>query len=766
MIQVLVDEATRFCTLTVVEFKNEDSLSTAFRRAWVSLFGPPRIFKCDHESAYASENFGNILCKYNCERVVRVAGDSHSWFGVLDRRVQLLRVAYPKVVEELSHNYLIVDAEDVVAELQFCVNTQLFYNGFSPYETMFGVNPTPVLFEEAEHVMDIPLYYEHQLVRAKALSVFHQSLIVAGLNRCNSSRPRKFTPENLRPGTWVDIWRRAKKNESGWRGPAVIIGIPSEGFVTVRFQSTYLDIPLHHVRPHYNVTPNASLESGPAPAPAIANAVPSEVPAQADALADNVAFAWVTNGADFDYELDTLGLPNEFYTLASLAAQLERGTQLVHSSAQGSLTSHALRDGGVTLKLGLSLANHLKVPHFSGVLLGSGRRYAGVTYHYAQMHCFYWSAETQHISRLTAPGSQLLDFSKYGIDLKDIAKLQYIVLLEGKGEGSLLEILDKTAAQEEEPIVPNADRVRIPITTPADDNSSVSSRRLSDFEEEQEVFHAQNRCSYVSNLVRGTLPRSTIDNSVNTTGNQLVYPVCDNYQYGGSSSSSSSGLDEDTWFFFKFEGTCPGFYPVNRDVHELTAAEQKNHSAELTAAQLKELASWVKHSGAKPILKSDYKQRTRLDPIDSRWILTFKWKSGKLIIKARLVLKGFQERNANALQTASPTATRTSHKRIMHKAALHGFEIWSTDVSAAFLRGFKITDLPTIGMSRQPVAFKIPDANFFKLLAQLDPVWKQCLGNPALWCIETATAPYGLKDAPLLWYLKFSSALVNDLKLG
>ena len=112
--------------------------------------------------------------------------------------------------------------------------------------------------------MEIPLFYEHQLVRQKALSVFHQSLILAGLNRSSHSRPRTTNQEAFLPGSWVDIWKRTEKGDTGWRGPAVIVGTPGPGFLTVRFQSTYLDIPLHHIRPHFHSTPEAKLESGPA----------------------------------------------------------------------------------------------------------------------------------------------------------------------------------------------------------------------------------------------------------------------------------------------------------------------------------------------------------------------------------------------------------------------------------------------------------------------------------------------------------------------
>ena len=140
----------------------------------------------------------------------------------------------------------------------------------------------------------------------------------------------------------------------------------------------------------------------------------------------------------------------------------------------------------------------------------------------------------------------------------------------------------------------------------------------------------------------------------------------------------------------------------------MTTAEIKEHAADVRQAMLKELTSWIKHSGAKPVRIADYTTRTHRNPITSRWILNFKFKSGTRIVKARLVLRGFQEQGADQLHTSSPTATRASHRLIYHTAARRGWDIWSIDVSAAFLRGFKIEDLPTIGMNRPPVAFLAP----------------------------------------------------------
>ena len=368
IIQVCVDEATRFCTLTIVDYKDETSLATGFRRGWVALFGPPRVVKCDKESAYTSDSFTLVLGKYNCELQSRVAKDAHSWMGILDRRVEILRSAYPKLVEELSSEYLIVDPADVVAELQFCVNSQLFYQNFSPYEVLFGTNPSPLHSDESEFLVDVPLFYEHQLIRAKAQAVFQQSLILAGVSRANNSRSRPSV--NFPVGSWVDVWRKGKKGESGWRGPCVVCGVPTEGFVSVRWQSNYYDIPLQHVRLHYNAVPHSGLptieDTSEEPAAASSSVqafVPSlEVDQNPPLEGASAGFVFYCEEAQSCYAIDDLAMPVELFTLASLASQLSPGTQLIHSVVgEGNITLHAKRDAGTVMRLGQRVATVLNV---------------------------------------------------------------------------------------------------------------------------------------------------------------------------------------------------------------------------------------------------------------------------------------------------------------------------------------------------------------------------------------------------------------------
>ena len=139
---VACDETTRFSVLARAEYKDEVSLEAIFRRNWVSKFGPPHVFRCDKESAFAGESFGLFLERYGTQREINIAEQSHSWFGIIDRRIQLLRIMYPKLSEELQQEYITAEPEDIIAEVMFALNSQLFYGGFSPVSYTHLTLPT------------------------------------------------------------------------------------------------------------------------------------------------------------------------------------------------------------------------------------------------------------------------------------------------------------------------------------------------------------------------------------------------------------------------------------------------------------------------------------------------------------------------------------------------------------------------------------------------------------------------------------------------
>ena len=84
----------------------------------------------------------------------------------------------------------------------------------------------------------------------------------------------------------------------GWRGPAVVLGLMGEGYITLRWQSTCYDVPVNLVRPHVVMNPHAVLNnSGPAPL-----AIEPPAAAAAPVLADQDSAAVEEQAAHFVFD--------------------------------------------------------------------------------------------------------------------------------------------------------------------------------------------------------------------------------------------------------------------------------------------------------------------------------------------------------------------------------------------------------------------------------------------------------------------------------
>ena len=201
-----------------------------------------------------------------------------------------------------------------------------------------------------------------------------------------------------------------------------------------------------------------------------------------------------------------------------MIATMPASTQLIHAMVQvGNLpkpTTHAERDDLSTFKLGLAVADAWNVSNYLGIIIGSGRRYTGSTYTYHNMHVAWW-IDPDDVHYVTVSKQSNIDFMKLGAKLEEIRGVRYLIVLEGKPhEKPLLELLEqnKLLGLQEELENPEG-RVRVKEEVVADnesvsdDNTSVTSRRLSDFEEEMSVYL---HCQFLHNLTHfKNLPDNT-----------------------------------------------------------------------------------------------------------------------------------------------------------------------------------------------------------------------------------------------------------------
>ena len=112
--------------------------------------------------------------------------------------------------------------------------------------------------------------------------------------------------------------------------------------------------------------------------------------------------------------------------------------------------------------------------------------------------------------------------------------------------------------------------------------------------------------------------------------------------------------------------------------------------------------------------------------ITSRFVCTEKLKGDKLILKARLVLRGFEE-NTTQIKTDSPTCNKETVRLLLSVLAGNKWSLHSLDIKSAFLQSDKI---------ERDTYVKPPK------FAKTDQIWK------------LKTTAYGLADASRQWYIK------------
>jgi hypothetical protein len=97
--------------------------------------------------------------------------------------------------------------------------------------------------------------------------------------------------------------------------------------------------------------------------------------------------------------------------------------------------------------------------------------------------------------------------------------------------------------------------------------------------------------------------------------------------------------------------------------------------------------------------------------ISSRWVFKIKRDAAGLVeqYKARLVAKGYSQRPGfDYSKTFSPTPKWVTIRAILAYAALNDLEIWSVDISSAFLNG----ELDDLVFMQEPEGFETSDRSW------------------------------------------------------
>ena len=111
---------------------------------------------------------------------------------------------------------------------------------------------------------------------------------------------------------------------------------------------------------------------------------------------------------------------------------------------------------------------------------------------------------------------------------------------------------------------------------------------------------------------------------------------------------------------------------------EVLAGEHMTDDCDVLDAKLEELGKWKANKVYEPVSFTGQKY------ISTRQVLTDKIISGQRKVKARLVARGFEEKNEELMKD-SPTSGKESLRLIFAIIATRKWKIHSIDIKAAFL---------------------------------------------------------------------------------
>ena len=160
------------------------------------------------------------------------------------------------------------------------------------------------------------------------------------------------------------------------------------------------------------------------------------------------------------------------------------------------------------------------------------------------------------------------------------------------------------------------------------------------------------------------------------------------------------------------------YYYYDEDVYEASVNDEEEK------AKHKELSSWKGHNVYKEVDRSEAADNL----ITTRWIFTDKVDENKVpYMKARLVIRGFQDKEKDAVLSESPTAHTESLKVMLALMPTLGYKPKKMDISTAFLQGKELT---------RPVYVK--------------PPIEACVDETKCWLLLKGV--YGLTEASRMWY--------------
>ena len=235
----IIDHATRYCAVRILQSERADEFTKGLERAWVKHFGVPKILRIDEAKGWSSQHVREWATQRGVTLEVQPA-ENHSWLGVVERKHQVVRRALELFMDQCDSHDL-KSLKKAALYVPHSINQLSFHRGFTPQQWVLGKSMTYVhglsgeFFNPAQEAIDEQgNFAQIQARRTEAAKAFIAADSDAKLRRAFTQKFAEMQ-EELVIGQKVWYWRKHQRRlqKSGWRGPARIVAIEEQPSVNV-----------------------------------------------------------------------------------------------------------------------------------------------------------------------------------------------------------------------------------------------------------------------------------------------------------------------------------------------------------------------------------------------------------------------------------------------------------------------------------------------------------------------------------------------------
>ena len=234
----MIDYTTRFCVSAMLNSKRKEEVVESLFQEWIAVFGRAEKFLVDNGGEFANDEFIDMCGQFDV--TIKTTAAEAPWSnGLIERNNAVIGETFLKMLEE-GHKIRLALAWTINAK-----NSLMNVHGFSPYQLVFGQNPTlpsvcssklPAMSGEA----DVGKWV---LKHLKAMHDAREQFIKAESSEKikRALRRNVRTANDLKFVSGDQVYFR-KRDSKKWWGPGTVLGQDGKQ-VLIKLSSFYYRAP-------------------------------------------------------------------------------------------------------------------------------------------------------------------------------------------------------------------------------------------------------------------------------------------------------------------------------------------------------------------------------------------------------------------------------------------------------------------------------------------------------------------------------------------